>query len=106
MGKNDPTHCVVGAFIDGRLVGVANSAALAQPRTAVAALTVVHGEHAHGIATDLLSRLAELARERGIERFAADVLPTNAKMMGLIIESDFPVITHRQNSIVRVAIQL
>ncbi|WP_433527287.1 GNAT family N-acetyltransferase [Nocardia pseudovaccinii] len=40
-------------------------------------MVVAHDEQAHGIGTDLLHRLADLARERGIERFVADVLPAN-----------------------------
>ena len=106
IAKNDPTHCAVGAFIDGRLVGVANFVALAQPGTAEIAMVVAHEEQAHGIGTDLLHRLADLAREHGIGRFVADVLSTNSKMMRLIIDSDFPVIAQRHDSIVRVGVQL
>ncbi len=106
IAKNDPAHCAVGAFIDGQLVGVANFIALEQPGTAEIAMVVAHDEQAHGIGTDLLYRLADLARERGIQRFVAEVLTANAKMMRLITESGFRVVTHRENGIVGVTIQL
>jgi acetate---CoA ligase (ADP-forming) len=43
-----------------------------------------------GLATILLAHLAEIAAERGIERFVAEVLPENRRMIEVFRESGFP----------------
>ncbi|MEV6139441.1 GNAT family N-acetyltransferase [Nocardia sp. NPDC051990] len=106
ISQDDPAHGAVGAFVDDRLVGVANFVALEGTRTAEVALVVMLEEQERGIGTALLHRLAALARERGIDRFVADVMPTNSKMMRLIIDADFPVTAHRQDGIARVSVHL
>lgn len=106
IARNDGAHGVVGAFLGDRLVGVANFVILPDTKAAEVAMMVAHDVQEHGIGTDLLHQLAALARERRIERFVADVLPSNSKMMRLIIDADFPVTAHRQDGIARVSVQL
>ncbi|WP_288047863.1 GNAT family N-acetyltransferase [Nocardia sp.] len=104
--RADPTHGAVGAFVDGRLVGVANFVTLEGTDSAEVALVVAHDRQEHGIGTELLHHLARLAREHGIRRFVADVMPTNSKMMRLLIDADFPILAHRHDGLARVSAQL
>ncbi|QIS12540.1 GNAT family N-acetyltransferase [Nocardia arthritidis] len=106
IALRDPEHCAVGAFLGGELVGVANFIVLPGTRSAEVALVVAAEDQQHGIGTALLRSLAELAREHGIERFVAEVLPANSRMMRLLIDGGFPVTTYRQNGVVQVGIQL
>ncbi|WP_062992209.1 GNAT family N-acetyltransferase [Nocardia anaemiae] len=106
IARDDSTHGAVGAFLDARLVGVANFVTLSGTRAAEVALVVAHDVQEHGIGTALLHQLAALARERRIERFVADVMPSNSKMMRLIIDADFPVTAHREDGIARVSVHL
>lgn len=55
-----------------------------RPGVADAAVTVVDDAHRKGLGRLLFSRLIAAARERGIERFTADILATNDGMRGLI----------------------
>ena len=62
---------------DGHGVGIARYEGLTDPTRAEVAV-VVHAEwRRHGIATELLSRLEEPARQEGIDEFIAVYLPTN-----------------------------
>ncbi|WP_280330816.1 GNAT family N-acetyltransferase [Nocardia wallacei] len=106
LSTNDPTHCAVGAFHAGRLVGMANLVVLPSSRTAETALVVAHEDQAHGIGTRLLHELARPARARGIQRLVADVLPSNARMMRLLTDSGLPFETARQDGVVHIAIRL
>ncbi|MEV5834870.1 GNAT family N-acetyltransferase [Nocardia sp. NPDC052112] len=106
IARDDSAHGAVGAFLGDRLIGVANFVMLPGTKAAEVALVVAHDVQEHGIGTDLLHQLAALARERRIERFVAEVMPTNSKMMRLIIDADFPVTAHRQDDIARVSVRL
>ncbi len=44
-----------------------------------------------GLGTIFLERLAQAARERGIERFVADVLPRNARMLDVFAHAGYAV---------------
>ncbi|MEV0708255.1 GNAT family N-acetyltransferase [Nocardia aurea] len=106
LSRDDPDHCAVGAFVEDRLVGVANFVTLAGTHTAEVALVVAHDEQEHGIGTELLRKLAELARERGIQHFVADVMAANSKMMRLLIESEFAFTAQRCDGSIRIGVQL
>ena len=80
----DPDFVERGALIgvtDDRVVALANWARLRDPLSAEAAFTVADELQGHGVGTRLLERLAALAGEAGIERFVAEVLPSNVSML-------------------------
>ncbi|MDG2303488.1 MAG: GNAT family N-acetyltransferase [Candidatus Binatia bacterium] len=69
--------------------GIARFARLSDaPDTAEAAVTVVDQMQRRGLGSRLLSCLVEAALERGITKFRAEVLRSNAKMNALLHEFD------------------
>jgi acetyl coenzyme A synthetase (ADP forming)-like protein len=77
------------AELDGRLVGVARYDRVGGTDDADAAFTVADEQQGRGIGTILLEHLAAAAREHGIARFVADVLPQNAKMLNVFRRAGF-----------------
>ncbi len=80
----------------GRLVGVASYARLAEPgrspgAAAEIAFAVADDEHGLGIATLLLEHLASRARADGITHFVAEVLPRNKRMAEVFRDAGFGV---------------
>ena len=61
-----------------------------RPGVAEVAFEVSERVRGQGLATILLAHLAEVAAERGIERFVAEVLPENRRMIEVFRESGFP----------------
>ena len=57
------------------------------PAVAEAAVTVVDDAQRKGLGRLLLMTLADAARERGVERFRADVLSSNAPMLRMLEEA-------------------
>jgi ribosomal protein S18 acetylase RimI-like enzyme len=55
-----------------------------------------------GIATILLSRLAQAAEESGIRWFEAEVLPQNHRMLEVFRDSGFAVTTHSEPGVIHV----
>ena len=74
----------LGAFESGTLIGVANYAMCGKPATADVAVVVAHEDHLRGVGTALLGRLAQIARDNGIQHLVADVLTTNHLMFNLL----------------------
>jgi GNAT superfamily N-acetyltransferase len=81
-GNSD--HCALGAFESGTLIGVADYAMCGKPATAEVDVVVAHKEHLRGVGTVLLERLAQIARDNGIQRLVADVLATNHLMFKVL----------------------
>lgn len=106
ISMDDPTHCAFGAFVGDRLIGVANYVVLPDTDCAEVAMVVAHEDQQAGIGTALLTRLGEDALRHGIDRFAADIMATNSKMMQLLMEIDLPMSAHREDDIVHVVLQL
>jgi GNAT superfamily N-acetyltransferase len=65
---------------DGAMVGHAVAITLSSGRAEVA-VEVSDELHGEGLGTILIERLAELAEDRGVSRFIADVLPDNYEML-------------------------
>lgn len=75
----------IAAFApDGSVVGIARYIRASEPRTAEVAVAVADEWNGRGIATQLLARLAERAREAGIEEFIALCLTTNDAVIRLL----------------------
>ncbi|KGM14274.1 bifunctional acetate--CoA ligase family protein/GNAT family N-acetyltransferase [Cellulomonas bogoriensis] len=75
-------------------------------RTAEAAFNVADDHHGRGLGSVLLEHLAAAARERGIRRFTAEVLPQNAQMLGIFREAGYEVTQHLDDGIVTVTFGL
>ncbi|WP_068269403.1 GNAT family N-acetyltransferase [Aldersonia kunmingensis] len=103
---SDDGSGAIGAFDRGRLIGVANYSALESTRMAEIALVVDHHHQHHGIGTELLDRLAQLATTHGIEEFIAEVLAENSSALQLVFDTKWPVSAHRSGEVVRFGINL
>jgi acetyl coenzyme A synthetase (ADP forming)-like protein len=66
-----------------RIVALGEYVRLREPATAEAAFAVADELQGRGIGTRLLERLAAAAADEGIERFVAEVLPENRRMLGV-----------------------
>lgn len=82
---DDAHRGALGAFVDGKLAGVAHYEVLDDPAEAEVALVVNHAIQAHGVGTLLLEHLVSLARDRGVQRFVAEVLAENRRMMDVFV---------------------
>lgn len=80
----------LGAFDGNRLIGVASYAVGTDPTIADVAIVIAHEDHALGVGTALLKRLAQIAKARGIRRFSADVLAENYLMLAVVSDFGWP----------------
>lgn len=96
----------IGAFANGRLIGVANFAACEDPSVADVAIVVDHEYHLHGVGTALLRQLAHLARRQGVRRFAADILSANRAMLKVLSDIGWPHRGAHQGTVVHLEIEL
>ena len=74
---------------DGRIVAVAGFDGLREPRAAEVAFAVADEWQHRGAATRMLEQLAEIAGERGITRFDAEVMADNRAMLGVLEGAGF-----------------
>jgi GNAT superfamily N-acetyltransferase len=84
LTDGDDANYALGAFESGTLIGVANYVKCGKPATADVAIVVAHEDHLRGVATVLLRRLAQIARNNGIQHLVADVLATNHLMFKVL----------------------
>jgi acyl-CoA synthetase (NDP forming)/RimJ/RimL family protein N-acetyltransferase len=78
--------CVIGEDI----VGVGRYDRV-DPTTAEVAFNISDAHHGRGLGSVLLEHLAAAARENGIRRFVADVLPANRKMLAVFRDAGYEV---------------
>ena len=76
------------AVLGDDLVGVARYEGLT-PDTAEVAFVIEDAHQGRGLGPVLLEHLAAAARERGITRFDADVLPDNRRMLRVFLDAGF-----------------
>lgn len=87
----------------GRYVTFADSSPSA---VAEVAFLVEEDYHRQGIAGRLLNHLAVIARERGIKRFIAEVLPANTAMLAVFARCGFPMTKHITDGVMEVSMSL
>ena len=92
------------ALADGRIAAVGRYERLAGPGTdAEVAFVVADAHQRRGIATDLLRRLAEAAREAGVVRFVAEVLPGNSPMLRVFSGAGFTISHEYADGVIHVS---
>lgn len=97
----DPTSLSLVAEASGRLVALATAEPL-RPGVSEVAFLVADDFRGHGLGTLLLEHLAALARDRGITRFEADVLPENHGMLSVFADAGFEVVRRLDSGVVLV----
>ncbi|VFU11114.1 GNAT family N-acetyltransferase [Methylocella tundrae] len=70
------------------------------------AFTVEEEYQGLGLASDLLRRLIEIARQKGVARLEADVLADNQPMLAVFRHADAPVRLRREDDIIHVTLAL
>lgn len=76
------------------------------PGEAEVAFNVADDHHGRGLGSVLLEHIAAAARERGIRRFTAEVLPQNGAMLGVFRVAGYGVSQHLDDGIVTVSVDL
>ncbi|MFC0714959.1 bifunctional acetate--CoA ligase family protein/GNAT family N-acetyltransferase [Cellulomonas biazotea] len=90
---------IIGVARYDRLVGEA-------PEEAEVAFNVSDAHQGRGIGSVLLEHLAAAARERGVRRFVADVLPQNGRMIAVFREAGYAVTQQTEDGVVSVGFDI
>ncbi len=70
------------------------------------AFNISDSEQGRGLGSVLLEHLAAAARERGVQRFTAEVLPQNGKMLAVFREAGYELSQHVEDGVVSVSFDL
>lgn len=87
------------------IVGVASYVRIGGTDHAEAAVTVEDAHQGYGIGPLLLWRLSDVALDRGIRAFEADVLTDNRRMLRILARTPFE-ITRREGSMIHVVVRI
>jgi RimJ/RimL family protein N-acetyltransferase len=91
----------------GHGIGVARFVRSADdPEVAEVAVAVADSWHNRGVATALLDRLTQRAREEGVKRFSAEILADNRPMLELIEDLGDVTLRHLDQGSVAIEVQL
>ena len=90
---------------DAQIIGVARYDRIG-PDEAEVAFNIADAHHGRGLGSALFEHLAAAARERGVRRFIAEVLPQNGRMMAVFREAGFDVSQTLEDGVVRVSFDI
>ncbi|MBT1002097.1 GNAT family N-acetyltransferase [Paenarthrobacter sp. DKR-5] len=93
-------------ILGGEIIGVGRYDRLADPADAEVAFNIADKHQGRGIGSILLEHLAAAARENGIRRFVAEVLPENRKMLTVFSEAGYEVHRHFDDGVVSLEFKL
>ncbi|WP_216207347.1 bifunctional acetate--CoA ligase family protein/GNAT family N-acetyltransferase [Amycolatopsis aidingensis] len=85
-------HASAGAFLAGRLIGVAGYEGTTDPGACELALVVEGAAQAGGVGTLLLEHLVSVAREHGVRRLEAAVLAENTGIIRVLRDLGLPLL--------------
>lgn len=88
-------------ILGGKMIGVGRYDRVS-PRVAEVAFMISDHHQGRGIGSILLEHLAAAARENGIDRFTAEVLPENRKMLHVFVEAGYDVSRQFEDGVVMV----
>lgn len=86
--------------IGGEIIGIGRYDRLDDPAEAEVAFNIADAHQGRGIGSILLEHLAAAARENGIRRFSAEVLPENRKMLMVFSDAGYDVKRHFDDGVV------
>ncbi|HEY8721282.1 GNAT family N-acetyltransferase, partial [Pengzhenrongella sp.] len=90
---------------DEQIIGVARYDKIG-PDVAEVAFNIADAHHGRGLGSVLLEHLAAAARERGIRRFTAEVLPQNGRMIAVFREAGYDVSQTVDDGVVTVSFDI
>ncbi len=93
------------ATLGGEIIGIGSYDVVA-PGEAEVAFTIRDDHQARGIGSILLEHLAAAARERGITRFEASVLPANFRMLDVFAEAGYSPTSNLDDGVVTLAFDI
>ncbi|GIG41006.1 GNAT family N-acetyltransferase [Cellulomonas phragmiteti] len=88
-----------------RILGVARYD-LVEPETAEVAFNISDAHQGKGLGSVLLEHLAAAARERGVRRFVAEVLPQNGRMLAVFKDAGYAVRQRTEDGVVQVGFDI
>ncbi len=86
--------------IGDEIIGIGRYDRLDDPTEAEVAFNISDGHQGRGLGSILLEHLAAAARENGIRRFSAEVLPENRKMIGVFADAGYEVRRHFDDGVI------
>src|SRR3954452_20602348 len=93
------------ATLDGDIIGIGRYDRIA-PGSAEVAFNISDHFQGKGIGSVMLEHLAAIAQEMGINRFVAEVLPQNRKMLTVFKEAGYEVTHHIEDGVVEVSFDI
>lgn len=96
---------LVAVTQDDAIIGVARYDKIS-PDEAEVAFNVADVHHGRGLGSVLLEHLAAAARERGVRRFTAEVLPENGRMIAVFREAGYEVHQSLEDGVVQVSFDI
>ena len=112
VGVDHRTRVALVAVTEGtgdepgeRIIGVARYD-LVDDETAEVAFNIADAHQGKGLGSVLLEHLAAAARERGVRRFVAEVLPQNGRMISVFREAGYEVHQRTEDGVVQVRFDL
>lgn len=87
--------------VGGEIIGVGRYDRLDDPTEAEVAFNIADGHQGRGLGSILLEHLAAAARENGIHRFSAEVLPENGKMLTVFADAGYEIQRRFDDGVVR-----
>lgn len=92
--------------VAGSIIGIGRYDRLADPKQAEVAFNIADAHQGRGLGSILLEHLAAAARENGISRFSAEVLPENRKMLTVFTEAGYEVSRHFDDGVVSLSFDI
>ncbi|WP_106249326.1 GNAT family N-acetyltransferase [Allonocardiopsis opalescens] len=93
------------ATIGGELVAVVRYDRVT-PGEAEVAFVVADAHQGRGLGSALLEHIGAAARERGVDRFVADVLPENRRMIGVFVAAGYTAQQSFDDGVIRLTLDL
>ena len=106
---HDPVIAIVGVGPAATVIGGARYVVddpSVKPRSAEIAFTIEEDYQGQGIASSLLRHLIRIARDQGLARLEAEVLPGNRSMLAVFSRCGLPMKMERLDDVVHVTLAL
>ncbi len=90
----------------GEIIGIGRYDRLDDPTEAEVAFNIADRHQGRGLGSILLEHLAAAARENGIRKFTAEILPENRKMLAVFSEAGYEVHRHFDDGVISLAFDI